>query len=298
VLTYNLFLHRPSSPRATPTPPIRGRSTYPDPPGAFPPAPPKNQASIETLPAPAALKNDTHANEAPGFMKSTYSRVPTYSNSSAISTETYQVVLMPQYLFSTLTVTGAPLDQAAFDADYLARLKHGDPETERHFTSYFTNAIWLKLRNRVRARHLIDEIRQETFTRVISYLQSGKPIRYPERFGGFVQGVCNNVMLEVLRSEFTHRPVEQSAIDPPDRRVRFDADIVTEERKQAVREILSDMPEKDRTLLKMLFLEERERSEICERFQVDGDYLRVLVHRAKERFREAVRRGGFDSILR
>jgi RNA polymerase sigma-70 factor (ECF subfamily) len=189
------------------------------------------------------------------------------------------------------------LDYAAFDADYLSRLKHGDPETERHFIAYFSNAIWLKLRNRVRARHLIDEIRQETFARVLKYLQSGKPIQYPERFGGFVQAVCNNVMLEVLRAEFVYQQPGETPIDPPDRRVRFDVDIVTEERKQAVREILSEMPEKDGALLRMVFLEEGERSEICKRFQVDGNYLRVLLHRAKERFREAVRRKGFDAML-
>jgi RNA polymerase sigma-70 factor (ECF subfamily) len=189
------------------------------------------------------------------------------------------------------------LDYAAFDADYLTRLRHRDPETEQHFTAYFSNAIWLKLRNRVRARHLIDEIRQETFARVLSYLQSGKPIQYPERFGGFVQAVCNNVMLEVMRSEFTHRQTTEDPIDPPDRRVRFDADIVTEERKRAVRDILSEMPEKDSALLKMVFLEEGERSEICKRFQVDGNYLRVLLHRAKERFRETVRRRGGGSML-
>jgi len=190
------------------------------------------------------------------------------------------------------------LEYAAFDADYLARLRHGDPQTEQHFFAYFSNTIWLKLRNRVRTAHLIDEIRQETFVRVLKHLQSGKPIQYPERFGGFVLAVCNNVMLEVLRSEFTHRQTSEEPIDPPDLRVRFDIDMVTEERKQAVGEILSDMPEKDRTLLKMVFLEEGERSEICKRFKVDGDYLRVLVHRAKERFRETVRRKGFDAMLK
>ncbi len=190
------------------------------------------------------------------------------------------------------------MEFAAFDADYLARLKHGDAQTEQHFFAYFSNIIWLKLRNKVRTAHLIDEIRQETFVRVIKYLQSGKTIEYPERFGGFVQAVCNNVMLEVLRSEFTHRQDNEEPIDPPDLRVRFDADLVTEERKRAVRDILSDMPEKDRTILRMVFLEEDERSEICKRFKVDGDYLRVLVHRAKERFRETVRKKGFDAMLK
>jgi RNA polymerase sigma-70 factor (ECF subfamily) len=204
---------------------------------------------------------------------------------------------MPRRFSSTLTLTGALLDYAAFDADYLARLKHGDPETEQHFTSYFSNAIWLKLRNRVRARHLIDEIRQETFARVLKYLQSGKQVQYPERFGGFVQAVCHNVMLEVLRSESKYRQTDEPLIDPPDRRVKFDIDVVTEERKQAVRDVLFEMPEKDRTILKMVFLEEGDRSEICKSFKVDADYLRVLLHRAKERFRETVRRKGFDAIL-
>jgi len=217
--------------------------------------------------------------------------------SRTISGELRQVALRPQYLSSTLVLTGARLDHAAFDADYLARLTHGDPDTEQHFFSYFNNAIWLKLRNRVRARHLIDEIRQETFARVLSYLRSGKPIHYPERFGGFVQGVCNNVMLEVLRSESSHPRSGEVPIDPPDHRVKFASEIVTEERKRAVGEVLSDMPDKERTLLKMVFLEEGDRAEICKRFNVDGNYLRVLLHRAKEKFRETVRRRGLDAVL-
>jgi RNA polymerase sigma-70 factor (ECF subfamily) len=255
----------------------------------------------ETFPVRSSLKTDGLRNEAAGypdansFMKSTHSTVPRCGKSRAISVEVRQIVLRPQC--STLALTGAPLDHEAFDADYLARLKHGDPETELHFFSYFSKAIWLKLRNRVRARHLIDEIRQETFARVLGYLQSGKSIQYPERFGGFVQGVCNNVMLEALRSESSHPQGGETPIDPPDHRVKFDTDIVTNERKQAVRELLSEMPEKDRTLLRMVFLEEGERSEICKRFKVDGDYLRVLLHRAKERFRETVRKKGFDAIL-
>jgi RNA polymerase sigma-70 factor (ECF subfamily) len=223
--------------------------------------------------------------------------VPICGRTRTISAESDQSELRPQSFFSTLTLTGARLDYAAFDADYLVRLKHGDPETERHFASYFSIAIGLKLRSRVRARHLIDEIRQETFARVLSYLRSGKPIQYPERFGGFVQAVCQNVMLEVLRCESSHPQAGETPIDPPDHRVKFASDMVTEERKSAVREILSEMPEKDRTLLKMVFLEEGERSEICRRLKVDAGYLRVLLHRAKERFREAVRKKGFDAIL-
>jgi RNA polymerase sigma-70 factor, ECF subfamily len=190
------------------------------------------------------------------------------------------------------------LDYAVFDADYVARLKHGDPETEQHFTSYFSNVLWLKLRNRVRARHLIDEIRQETFARVLNYLQSGKQIQYPERFGGFVHGVCNNVLLEFMSSEFGRNQSGELTIDPPDQRARADSEMVTQERKRAVLDVISELPEKDGSLLRLLYLDEADRTEICRRFEVDGDYLRVLVHRAKGRFREIVRKKGLDSLLK
>jgi RNA polymerase sigma-70 factor (ECF subfamily) len=199
--------------------------------------------------------------------------------------------------FSTLTVTGVPLEHAEFDAGYLARLKDGDAGTEEHFTAYFSNVIWLKLRHRVRARHLIDEIRQETFTRVLNYLKSGKAIAYPERFGGFVLSVCNNVMLEVLRGESQQRPASGKNEEPRDDRVKVEDDIVTGERKRMVREVLAELPEKDRALLRMVFLEEGDREAISRHFQVDTDYLRVLLHRAKERFREVVRSKGVAAGL-
>jgi RNA polymerase sigma-70 factor (ECF subfamily) len=189
------------------------------------------------------------------------------------------------------------LEYAVFDADYLARLKDGDLETGKHFTTYFTNVIWLKLRNRIRARHLIDEIRQETFARVLKYLQSDRGIEHPERFGAFVLSVCNNVMFEVLRSESHHPQPAAHAMDPPDDRVRLEADVVTEERKRVVRSVLDELPEKDRALLRMVFVEEADRSAISRHFKVDSDYLRVLLHRAKERFREVVRKRGMAAGL-
>ena len=193
---------------------------------------------------------------------------------------------------SRVALNGDLLEYAVFDAEYLARLKHGDLETGRHFNEYFGNVIWLKLRNRVRASHLIDEIRQETFARVLKFVHSGREIEHPERFGAFVLGVCNNVMLEVLRCESHHIQSREDAPDLPDESTRTDANVVTGERQRAVRLLLQELPEKDRALLHMLFLEEVDRSTLSHLFKVDGDYLRVLVHRAKERFREIVRKRG------
>jgi RNA polymerase sigma-70 factor, ECF subfamily len=45
------------------------------------------------------------------------------------------------------------------------------------------------------------------------------------------------------------------------------------------------LSEKDRRLLRAIFFEEKDKAEICHEFGVDRDYLRVLLHRAKQSFR-------------
>ena len=92
----------------------------------------------------------------------------------------------------------------SFDAAYIDRLRDREPETEKHFVSYFTDLILIKLRARSLARQLADDILQETFLRVLRTLRSPGGIRQPERLGSFVNSVCNHVMLEFLRMKGRH----------------------------------------------------------------------------------------------
>jgi RNA polymerase sigma-70 factor (ECF subfamily) len=68
-----------------------------------------------------------------------------------------------------------------------------------------------------------------------------------------------------------------------------------------VREILAEMPPRDRAVLKAIFLDERDRDEVCREFGVDGEYLRVLLFRAKQNFKaEYLKRmgGNPDAVKR
>ena len=49
--------------------------------------------------------------------------------------------------------------------------------------------------------------------------------------------------------------------------------------------VLDELPAKDSEILRMLFLQDRDKADLCRRFSVTDDYLRVLLHRAKLRFR-------------
>lgn len=174
----------------------------------------------------------------------------------------------------------------SFDADYLRRLASGDPVVETHFTGYFGELLNLKLRVRLRSLQLVEDIRQETLLRVLQIVRNKGGVDYPERFGAFVNAVCNNVLREMVRADSRHDSLEPS-VEPRDQRIDLDAGLVTEQSRRQVREVLEELPEKDRNLLRMVFLEERGKAEISHSLAVTDDYLRVLLHRAKSKFRSA-----------
>ena len=173
----------------------------------------------------------------------------------------------------------------SFDELYLQRLRERDFRTEQHFAAYFSRLLVIKLRSRLRESPAVEDIRQETFVRVLKALRTEGGIRNPERFGAFVNSVCNNILQEFYRTSAHGDPSAEETPDPPDRTIDLDGMLVTKQTRAQVREILAQLSERDRRLLAAIFLEEKDKDEVCREFGVDRDYLRVLLHRAKENFR-------------
>jgi DNA-directed RNA polymerase specialized sigma24 family protein len=149
---------------------------------------------------------------------------------------------------------GVTVEFHLFDAEYVRKLTGGDAATESHFSAYFGKFILAKMRARRISAEMAEDICQETLLRVLKSLRQGPGVTQPERFGGFVNAVSNNVLLEFVHKESRHQ------------------------------EALDELPAKDREILRMVFFEEADRERIAEAFEVDTDYLRVLLHRAKSRF--------------
>lgn len=151
--------------------------------------------------------------------------------------------------------------------------------------AYFSELIQLKLRSRLHSPQAIEDVRQETFSRVFAALRSGK-IRQPDRIGAFVNSMCNNVLLEHYRSSSRDSSLEdEEQKDFPAPPVDVLGAIAAQQMGEKIREILEELPEKDRRLLREVFLEERDKDAVCRDFGVDRDYLRVLLHRAKQSFK-------------
>ena len=173
----------------------------------------------------------------------------------------------------------------AFDEAYLARLREGDPSTESHFVAYFSQLLQLKLRARYLPSEVVDDLRQETFARVIRSLRSDSGIRQPDRLGAFVNSVCNNVLLEHYRSGTRNVSLEPTHSNVPDKVLNLETLTISAETSSKVRKVLAQLPQRDQTILRAIFLEDQPKSDVCRQFGVTRDYLRVLVYRAKEKFR-------------
>lgn len=199
----------------------------------------------------------------------------------------------------SLRFAGKALQFQSFDAGYIESLRAGDLQTQEHFVGYFTQLLHLKLRSRLQSPQAIEDVRQETFARVFSILRKEDGLRQPDRLGAFVNTVCNNVLLEQYRSSARSQSLEEeNQAEIPAKGLDALGIVAAKQLRDKVREVLHKLPPRDRDLLHAVFIEEQDRDEVCERFGVDREYLRVLLYRAKQEFKvEYVKRAGTPVFL-
>jgi RNA polymerase sigma-70 factor (ECF subfamily) len=179
------------------------------------------------------------------------------------------------------------LEFFAFDASYVERLRSGDAHIEGHFVTYFSELIRLKLRSRLNSKEAIEDIRQETFMRVLALLRAEEGLRQPDRLGPFVNSVCNHVLLEHYRSQkrVTATIDDETEATIAGREPSALSLLEAKDTERVVRQILNELTERDRRLLQAVLLDERDKDEVCAEFGISREYLRVLLHRAKQSFK-------------
>jgi RNA polymerase sigma-70 factor (ECF subfamily) len=137
------------------------------------------------------------------------------------------------------------------------------------------------------SKEAIEDVRQETFMRVLTLLRGKGGLRQPDRLGPFVNSVCNHVLFEHYRSqkrtEATIDDEEEATI--AGREPSALSLLEAKDTERVVRQILNRLPERERRLLQSVLLEERNKDEVCAEFGITREYLRVLLHRAKQSFK-------------
>jgi RNA polymerase sigma-70 factor (ECF subfamily) len=184
----------------------------------------------------------------------------------------------------------------AFDDDYVRRLREGDRWTEEHFLSYFQEFLYLKLCRRVRSREDIADCSQEILARVLDAVKMKGEPKDGRRLGSYVNSICNNYLIERFRRDGRTDQLDEKLHERGVEPICLKK-LLSEETVERVRRVVGRLPARDVTIVRAL-LSDRDKDDLCAELGVDRQYLRVLVHRAKEHFKaeyaadvEPIRRG-------
>lgn len=127
----------------------------------------------------------------------------------------------------------------------------------------------------------VDDLVQESLARFFRAAER-QQIRNTEEFGAFLNGVCRNVILE-YRRKVRREPNADPDMPIPDEGMRPEAEIL--EMRDSIEHGLNELAERDRLILRSLYLEGREKEDICKQWGMTDAQFRVVLFRAKERFR-------------
>ncbi|HEX5227681.1 MAG TPA: sigma-70 family RNA polymerase sigma factor [Bryobacteraceae bacterium] len=127
----------------------------------------------------------------------------------------------------------------------------------------------------------IEDIVQEALARLMTAARDDK-ILNPAAIGAFLNGICRNVISEYRRRNMREDPMPEVVPEPPDRGIR-DADLL--ELREAIDHGLAQLSERDRRVLRAFYLEEKSKEEILNDSGMSDENFRVVLCRAKERFR-------------
>jgi RNA polymerase sigma-70 factor (ECF subfamily) len=95
------------------------------------------------------------------------------------------------------------------------------------------------------------------------------------------------VLFEHYRSGKRTEPLEEVVADNLlDHQPDALRQAISRQTQASVHEVLDSLGDRDRKVLRYLFVEERDKDAICEELGIDREYMRVIIHRAKKAFRE------------
>ena len=127
----------------------------------------------------------------------------------------------------------------------------------------------------------VDDIVQETLSRFFVAARDEK-VRNADSPGAFLNGICRNVISEYRRRAFRDEPMPETVPEPAARGLQ-DVDLF--EIRDAIASGMEQLSPRDRRILRAYYLEEKSKEEILNATGMTDENFRVVLCRAKERFR-------------
>jgi RNA polymerase sigma-70 factor (ECF subfamily) len=180
--------------------------------------------------------------------------------------------------------------------DLVSRIRAGARQAEAELVERYSNGVMIIIIREVRDTAVAEDLYQETFRIVLEKIRQGD-VREPERLSGFVCGVARNIVIDYFRRvarQESMTEIEEAAHIPhpaPDQLQK----LLQKEKADLVRQVLKEMPnERDVQALYRFYIADDDKEQICADLGLTSLHFNLVLHRARERFRELYRQAMRD----
>ena len=186
-----------------------------------------------------------------------------------------------------------------FAADLAARIAQGDATAEHELVVRYGRGLRCLLWQITKNVELAADLYQETFLLVLEKLRASK-IEEPARLAGYMRGIAKRLVIGDTRKK------ARRATNPDSEHIATVADdgagpysqVSDAQFARIVRRLLDELPmERDRQVLKMFYLEEIEKTEICKVLEITPAHFNRVIFRAKRRFKELLEKAELKDKL-
>jgi RNA polymerase sigma-70 factor, ECF subfamily len=180
------------------------------------------------------------------------------------------------------------IDQANSGADLVSRIRAGDQQAEAELVERYNRGVRFIIRREVGAAAIADDLYQETFCLVLEKIRRGE-VREPEKLSGFVRSVARNLVIEhfrrAARREILTGTEETTSL--PHLAPNQLEGLLRKEKVELIRQVLEEMPnQRDIQVLFRFYIAEEEKEKICADHGLTNTQFNLVLHRARERYRD------------
>lgn len=184
-------------------------------------------------------------------------------------------------------------------ATLVQRVADGDRAAESEIVQRYARGLRFLLRRKTRDPQMVEDLLQETWAVALAKLRS-EGLDDPGRLAGYLCGIANNLMRSDTRRVKRQRTSFDSEIVDliPDESSNPFRQVSRAEAAAQVRGLLAELSqERDREILQSFYVREEDKESICARLGVDGTHFNRVLHRARQRLKDAaIRQAARDRL--
>ena len=168
--------------------------------------------------------------------------------------------------------------------DIVSRIRLGESEAEAALYEKFSARVYFTALSETHSKDDAEDIRAETFLRVIQALRADK-LRSADSLPSFIVGFTLNVIREHIRQKYRADSLEDYEYDMAGDGSLEQA-FLDAETSHALQEAARQLKPREQQFLRMYFYEELPKEEIARKLGINEERIRLIKSRALQSFRE------------